>query len=70
MKILKNLLITLLLTFCFVNTAYSGLIEPKEKPKNLINTSNIDKNIDPKKIVSPSEVIIEKKKMKIKNQKK
>ena len=49
MKILKNLSITLLLTFCFVNTAYSGLIEPKEKPKNLINTSNIDKNIDPKK---------------------
>ena len=61
MKILKNLLITLLLTFCFVNTAYSGLIEPKEKPKNLINTSNIDKNIDPKKIASPSEIIIEKK---------
>ena len=61
MKILKDLLITLLLTFCFTNIAYSGLIEPKEKPKNLTNIATIDKKIKPKKIILEPKTIIEKK---------
>ncbi len=61
MKILKDLLITLLLTFCFINKAYSGLIEPKEKPKNLTNIATIDKKIEPKKIILEPKTIIEKK---------
>ncbi len=61
MKILKDLLITLLLTFCFTNIAYSGLIEPKEKPKNLTNIATIDKKIEPKKIILEPKTIIEKK---------